>query len=61
MGKRAEANKIEPTPATSAGRRSFRANGTDLAERINEMEAGLAEARANIQAISVLVDKISRG
>lgn len=48
--------RTEPTRG-----RSFRVNSADLAERVAALEAGLAEARANIEATSLIVDKISRG
>jgi len=60
MGKKQmESTAIVPTEPTRG--RPFRVNSADLAQRVAALEAALAEARANIQAISLIVDKISRG
>ncbi|MDI6447890.1 hypothetical protein [Anaerobaca lacustris] len=61
MGKKQEEAVKTPIKATSPRGRSFRVNAHDLEGRIAELEAGLAEARANLDAISTLLDKMSRG
>jgi len=49
------ATQVKPTPG-----RPFRHDVNSIDARINAIEADLREMRANLQAVTLIVDKMSR-